>query len=142
MRPCCYRCPYKSLVHPGDITIGDYWGIEGDAPGFADEKGVSLLLVNSSEGDRLFHCAEKQMVALHTTLVHGLQPVLVRPFTKPKSREEFWDHYLNHTFSDVARKYGNNCLRSKLKLWVRKVLRGVLRKTRFVRSSKRLNKSM
>ena len=27
LRPSCYECPYKSVIHPGDITIADYWGI-------------------------------------------------------------------------------------------------------------------
>lgn len=32
-------------MHPGDITIADYWGIEKVAPEFDDNKGVSLVLV-------------------------------------------------------------------------------------------------
>ena len=32
LRPSCYHCPYKSTIHPGDITIGDYWGIDKAAP--------------------------------------------------------------------------------------------------------------
>ncbi len=46
-RPSCYKCPYKDIKHPGDITIGDYWGIEKAAPGFNDNKGVSLVLINN-----------------------------------------------------------------------------------------------
>lgn len=34
LRPSCYECPYKSVLHPGDITIADYWGIENAAPEF------------------------------------------------------------------------------------------------------------
>lgn len=26
LRPSCYECPYKSVMHPGDVTIVDYWG--------------------------------------------------------------------------------------------------------------------
>lgn len=44
LRPSCYECPYKSVIHPGDITIADYWGIEKAAPEFDDNKGVSLVL--------------------------------------------------------------------------------------------------
>ena len=47
LRPSCYKCPYKDIKHPGDITIGDYWGIEKAAPGFNDNKGVSLVLINN-----------------------------------------------------------------------------------------------
>ena len=53
LRPSCYECPYKSIMHPGDITIADYWGIEKAAPEFDDNKGVSLVLVNNEVGERI-----------------------------------------------------------------------------------------
>lgn len=39
-------------MHPGDITIADYWGIEKVAPEFDDNKGVSLVLVNNEAGKK------------------------------------------------------------------------------------------
>ncbi len=50
LRPSCYECPYKSVTHPGDIMIVDYWGIEKAALAFDDNKGVSLVLVNNEKG--------------------------------------------------------------------------------------------
>ena len=50
LRPCCYRCPYKDIIHPGDITIADYWGIDKAAPGFNDNNGVSLVMINNDKG--------------------------------------------------------------------------------------------
>ena len=44
LRPSCYKCPFKQIMHPGDITIADYWGIEKAAPEFDDNKGVSLVI--------------------------------------------------------------------------------------------------
>lgn len=52
LRPSCYECQYKSVMHPGDITIADYWGIEKAAPEFDDNKGVSLVLVNNEAGEK------------------------------------------------------------------------------------------
>ena len=54
LRPSCYECPYKSVMHPGDITIADYWGIEKAAPEFDDNKGISLVLVNNEAGEKAF----------------------------------------------------------------------------------------
>ena len=54
LRPSCYECPYKSVMHPSDITIADYWGIEKAAPEFDDNKGVSLVLINNEAGERAF----------------------------------------------------------------------------------------
>ena len=54
LRPSCYKCLYKSIMHPGDITIADYWGIEKAALEFDDNKGVSLVLINNQNGENEF----------------------------------------------------------------------------------------
>lgn len=46
----CYKCNYSKKERIGDITIGDYWGIEKEHPNFFNQKGVSCLLINSEKG--------------------------------------------------------------------------------------------
>lgn len=54
----CYQCKYACAHRPGDLTLGDYWGIEHEHPeiltingGEIDkDKGVSLILVNTEQG--------------------------------------------------------------------------------------------
>lgn len=54
-RPSCYVCEFASLkAGVGDITIGDYWGIEEKHPEFANDRGVSLLKINTQKGQELF----------------------------------------------------------------------------------------
>ena len=45
----CIRCKYRKFERAGDITIGDYWGVADN-----DDKGVSLVLVNSLKGKSIF----------------------------------------------------------------------------------------
>ncbi len=124
LRPCCYKCPYKNTSHPADITIGDYWGIERSHPEFRDEKGVSLVLVNSAEGEELFRSCAADMISLQTGVEDCLQTALVRPFDRPAGREQFWQDYRNMSFIEIARKYGNynpaRDIRWKLKYWLKK----------------------
>lgn len=62
-RENCYSCPYANRKRIGDITIGDYWGIEREHPellvdngGFLDvKKGVSVIIINSKSGERWFN---------------------------------------------------------------------------------------
>ena len=68
LRPSCYECPYKSVMHPGDITIADYWGIEKAAPEFDDNKGVSLVLVNNEAGEKIFEKVKKRLIWKQTKL--------------------------------------------------------------------------
>lgn len=49
-REACYQCKYCTPERVGDITIGDYWGIEKEHPKFFSTKGVSCVLVNTDKG--------------------------------------------------------------------------------------------
>ena len=54
LRPCCHRCPYASLNRPGDFTLGDLWGLRPDELPEQQQKGVSLLLVNTPHASHVF----------------------------------------------------------------------------------------
>lgn len=54
LRPSCYQCPCKSGKSTSDITIADYWNIQQVLPEFDDDKGISLVLTNTSKGENIF----------------------------------------------------------------------------------------
>ena len=41
-RPSCYKCPYSHIDRVGDISIGDFWGIEKQRTRLDINNGVSL----------------------------------------------------------------------------------------------------
>lgn len=49
LRPSCYRCSFKGENRLGDITLGDYLGMDPEHPGYQRE-GVSAVMVNTSKG--------------------------------------------------------------------------------------------
>lgn len=106
LRSSCYECPYKSVMHPGDITIADYWGVENAAPEFDENKGVSLVLVNNETGERVLDEVKDKLVWKRTRIEDSMQPPLKAPFPKPKTREHFWKDFENKDFSYIAKKYG------------------------------------
>lgn len=46
----CTSCPYSQFPRYSDITLGDYWGIEGFKKELDDEKGVSVITINNEKG--------------------------------------------------------------------------------------------
>lgn len=60
-RESCYTCRYANTTRVGDITIGDFWGIEQEHPEWMEENGgnlrvydgVSAVLANNPKGERL-----------------------------------------------------------------------------------------
>lgn len=123
LRPSCYECPYKSIHHPGDISIADYWGIDNAAPGFNDNKGVSLVLVNTEKGQEYFEKAKNDVEWRETRIEDSMQPPLKAPFPKPKEREQFWKDFESKDFSYIVKKYGTIKKPSLLRRCARKVRR-------------------
>lgn len=83
LRDCCYECPYARGERVGDMTVGDFWGVEtaGLEYGLSDfEAGVSCVLVNSergveaiksiSSGVELRPCEERTISRANTALRH------------------------------------------------------------------------
>ena len=125
LRPSCYECPYKSVMHPGDITIADYWGIEKAASEFDDNKGVSLVLINNESGAGVFEIVKERLIWKQTKLEDSLQPPLKAPFPKPHNREQFWRDFKNKPFEYIAKKYGGIGLMNKSKTFLRKIKRKI-----------------
>ena len=54
LRSSCHHCPYASMTRPGDLTLGDFWGLAPDELPDEQLRGVSLLLVNTPHGSYIF----------------------------------------------------------------------------------------
>lgn len=54
LRPSCHKCKFKGEEKNSDFTIGDLWGVNEIAPDFYDKNGVSVLTVNSLQGQKIF----------------------------------------------------------------------------------------
>ena len=57
LAPSCAACRYASVHREGDVTIGDFWGVEKAFPALDDGAGVSALMVNTEKGKRLWEAA-------------------------------------------------------------------------------------
>ena len=93
-RESCYKCPYASPSGAGDITIGDFWGLEKYVPDISDEipKGISLLIPHTLGGDRMVSELSKYMMLQRVPLNYALndrQRQLLGPIERPKKRDIF-----------------------------------------------------
>ena len=73
LRESCFNCPFCDFPRQGDITIGDFWGLEEQLPEINDHKGISIALINSPNGERLW---EKASEHLSHKIPADLSPVL------------------------------------------------------------------
>lgn len=123
LRPSCYHCPYKKITHPGDLTIADCWGIGRNKPEFNDNKGVSLVLVNTIKGKKLFNRVTDDILFFECDIKDYMQQSFVKPYKVNESnRKRFWNYIHNKPFCDVVNTYGNSSIEEKTKRILHKIL--------------------
>lgn len=54
-RPSCHCCKFRKGESGSDMTIGDFWGVYKLMPDFADNKGISIVLIRTDNAERIFH---------------------------------------------------------------------------------------
>lgn len=54
LRPSCHICSFKQVHRVADITLADYWGGEKFEPQRNDDKGISIVMLHSEKGQKLF----------------------------------------------------------------------------------------
>lgn len=132
LRHSCGKCHYANLLRPSDITIGDFWGWEKVDPIInADDKGLSLVLINTVKGRILFDKIKNDLNCIRTDTNHCMQPNLEHPSEVHPQRMNFERDYLLHGFNLIIKKYGNNSWRYLAKLVkyrMKRVLKILLRK--------------
>lgn len=119
LRPSCYHCPYKSIYHPSDITIADYWGIEKILPEFDDNLGVSLVLVNTTKGTETFEKIKNSIIYRKTRIEDSMQKPLESPYDAPINRNEVWSDYNRLKFEKFIKKYAGYGILNNIKNKIR-----------------------
>ncbi|TKJ32448.1 MAG: coenzyme F420-reducing hydrogenase subunit beta [Planctomycetes bacterium B3_Pla] len=61
LRRCCHECDFKGLPRVADVTLADFWGIGARHPELDDNKGTSLVLVNSDKGKGIYECCHREL---------------------------------------------------------------------------------
>lgn len=122
LRPSCHNCKYTNYIRPSDITIADFRGIEKINKNFDDNKGISLVLINTDNGKFLFENIKGQFECYISNTSDCVQRNLVRPTPISKNREKFWFDYHNYGFEFIAKKYAGYNLKSIVKKMVKVIL--------------------
>ena len=118
LRESCYICKYTNYDRISDITIGDFWGIEKSHPELDDNKGISLLMVNSEKGRVIFEDIKNDVEFFESNKKEISQPQLHNPFCKATTYDEFWNDYQKRQFKYIVFKYGRGGYKGILKSYV------------------------
>lgn len=135
LRDSCTTCRFKTKDRISDITLADFWGINNVLPEMNDEKGTSLVIVNSDKGRRLFDEIASNMEYEKVNLNDAIKynPSYNQISSKNKNAEAFFENFENVELDELVNKYipkMSLCKKiiNKIKRILKKTLKRILRK--------------
>lgn len=106
LRPSCYQCKWACSERAGDITLGDYWGIEKYASELNAKEGVSMILCNTDVGKSLFqqivNSGKVSIVTLPIQCAINENGCLKNPSKEKAERKLFFQHLQEWDFDKVV----------------------------------------
>lgn len=122
-RPSCGECKYCNLRRPSDLTLADFWGWEKTGSDINnDNKGLSLVLVNTSKGLKVFEDKVNEFNMITPNLEDCMQGHLKSPTSPNPHDKDFKHDYETKGFEFILRKYGNIGYKFKIKKLVKSIL--------------------
>lgn len=121
-RHSCGKCHFCNTKRPSDITIADFWGWQKTDPNInKDDKGVSLVLVNTEKGRKLFEAIRNDLIVIPAELENCLQPNLQHPSVFHSQYKDFEKDYHEKGFVYIMKHYGNVGWRYQVRYFARKI---------------------
>ena len=107
-RPSCYECHFKGFPQKADITLADFWGIEKLDKSMDQDRGTSLVMINSDRGMALFDSIKENIVWKEFTMADAREgnPAIYSSLKPSKpNRKSFFETLDKEPFEIVAKKY-------------------------------------
>lgn len=106
LRDSCYECFFRKEHRLADITLADCWGINNINSSMDDNKGTSLVLINSSKGEELYSSILKNIKSYETTMKKAIEsnPSIIQSPKIDLNREKFFHDIDNMEFDQAVNR--------------------------------------
>lgn len=130
LQDSCYTCHYSQHSRVGDLTIGDFIGLDRNS---IDEKNrkrnISVIMVNSECGKNMLRQCTDELKLIEQPVEAGLKGPSFNGASKPHVvRESFRRDYLNNGYYNAIRKNtAGTILCNRIKFKVKQVIKKIVR---------------
>ena len=129
LRDSCYSCPFAGRCRPGDITLGDCWGIEVARPDLLKEgalslyDGISCVIANTEKGRREIGLLAKRLRLFEVNMddIAAGNAQLVSPPEKPAFRRDFIEMYDSMGWGAIEKKWQRGRIHRRIRFIARKI---------------------
>lgn len=103
----CADCRYGKLPRVADITLGDYWNIAKVHPQMDDNKGTSVVLLNTAHGSELFDSVADKVAQCESSVNDAIagNPCIVCSSKPHPKRSEFFANLDKYTLDQLIKEY-------------------------------------
>lgn len=117
LRPSCYDCQFKGINRESDITLGDFWGIKNIAPDMDDDKGTSLIFVNSKKGAEMLEILSNALTVKEVDINEAIKSnsAAIKSAAVNLNREKFMKDLDTIEFDKLVKKYCSEKLLVRVK---------------------------
>ena len=107
LRESCTDCKFKKNNRLSDVTLADFWGIKNVAADMNDEKGTSLVIVNSKKGQELMDEISDLMICKEVSLEKAISgnPSFNTVSKANANSDRFFEEVNSRNFDEVVNKY-------------------------------------
>lgn len=108
-RPSCFECKFTSKSRQGDITLGDFWGIGIHISEMDDDKGTSMVAINTAKGALAWSQIRDKFKVVNSDFAtaESGNKVLSEPPKKNPNRDKFYETFIAEGYEAAASKWVN-----------------------------------
>lgn len=107
LRESCYKCNFKGDTYSSDITLGDFWSVGNVLPESDDNKGTSVVMINTEKGKKLFNTISEDIKHTEAPYIKAIagNPAYIKSSYKPEKADSFKENIDKLSFTELHRKY-------------------------------------
>lgn len=93
----CFHCQFNKIPRMADLSLGDFWGVDKYDKTLNNNKGLSLILINSEKGKDLFDKIDTSCTLREIPLDYAIKynQNICNSSIPNKNRLEFWEDIKN-----------------------------------------------
>jgi coenzyme F420-reducing hydrogenase beta subunit len=107
LRPSCHQCKFSRIPRIADISLGDFWGVDRHHPEWDDDKGTSLVLIQTEKGKEAMADCHNNLVFHESDIKTAIQsnPCICGSVAPSPDREFFFKDLDCISFEKVMKRY-------------------------------------
>ena len=106
-RPGCGNCSFVYKNRVGDITMGDFWGIQHSDPEMFDNKGTSVLMINTNKGEEAWKSISENFIYKESDLKTAFKYNHKKPIVIKDDRNEFFKKLDKEEINSLLESYND-----------------------------------